>query len=171
MTTATKKRVPYAEMKARSDLAMRALDDVRAMLEDADPVGDPEGFKAMEAKALAIFAQMNSLLPETKPLSDEERARMEEQLADKPDDDTLRELLHEMERMADDPTLPDELRQAVDKVMIRDALASLDEVALLQPIAQAAMALSEEMLAPKPRDARKVAVRQAVVANAAKLRN
>jgi hypothetical protein len=138
---------------------------------DADPVGDPEGFEILQAKAMAIFDDMNALLPEHTPLSDADRARMEEQLADKPDDDTLRALLLEMERLADDPSVPQELRDVVDKEQIKDALAALDEVALLEPVARAAAALGEELQSPRPRDPKAAAVRRAMAESIQKQRS
>ena len=67
------------------------------------------------------------------PLTPEQRAKLERDLADKPDDETLRKILLEMERFIDDPAFPAEFRDQVDREQIREALASLDEVALFDP--------------------------------------
>jgi hypothetical protein len=164
-------RIPYAELRARKELAERALDDIRNLMVEADPIDAPADFAIREKKALALFDEIHKLLPHGEPLSPEERARLERELADKPDDATLRQILLEMERFLDDPAFPEEFRGQVDREQIKDALASLDEVALLQPIARATAALAEELSTPKARDPRAAALRQEAEKLAAKRRS
>jgi len=164
-------RIPYAELRARKEVAERALDDVRLLMADADPLGAPEDFAAREKKAMALLSEVADLLPTQEPLAPEERARLEKELEDKPDDDTLRKLLLEMERFLDDPAFPEEMRAEVDRSQIHDALASLDEVALLTPIARATEALANELRTPKLRDPKEAALRIEAAKLAAKLRS
>jgi hypothetical protein len=164
-------RIPYAELRARKELAERALDDIRNLMADADPVGAPEDFKERERKAIALFDEITNLLPAHEPLSPEERARLEADLADKPDNETLRKILLEMERFLDDPAFPEELRDQVDREQIKDALASLDEVALLQPIARATEALANELRQPRAPDPKGAALRREAEKIAARLRS
>ena len=172
VTTAKKRvRLPYAELRARKELVERALDDIRNLMADADPIGAPADFAIREKKALALFDDLHSLLPSQEPLTPEERAKLERDLADKPDDETLRKILLEMERFIDDPAFPEEFRSQVDRESIRDALASLDEVALLQPIARATAALAQELSTPRLHDPRAAALRQESEKLAAKRRS
>jgi hypothetical protein len=164
-------RIPFAELRARKQLAERALDDIRNLMADADPVGAPDDFKEREKKALALFDEITALLPTQEPLSPEERARLEEELADKPDNETLRKILLEMERFIDDPAFPEEYRAQVDREQIREALASLDEVALLQPIARATEALANELSSPRPRDPKAALLRRETEKLAARQRS
>ncbi len=164
-------RIPYAELRARKELAERALDDIRNLMADADPIGAPEDFAERERKALALFDELNTLLPMHEPLSPEERARLERELADKPDDETLRKILLEMEKIVDDPAFPAELRSQIDRDQIRDALASLDEVALLSPIARATAALAAELSTPRVHDPKAAALRREAEKLAAKRRS
>lgn len=164
-------RVPFAVLRARKELAERTLDDIRNLMADADPIGAPADFAVREQKALALFSELNSLLPSAEPMSPEERARLERELADKPDDATLRQILLEMERFLDDPAFPEEFRDQVDREQIKDALASLDEVALLQPIARATAALADELRTPKPHDPKAAALRREAEKLAAKRRS
>jgi hypothetical protein len=124
-----------------------------------------------EKKAMSLLSEVASLLPTQEPLSPEERARLEKELEDKPDDDTLRAILLEMDRFLDDPAFPAEMRAEVDRTQIRDALASLDEVALLTPIARATEALANELRTPKLRDPKEAAMRIEAAKAAAKLRS
>jgi hypothetical protein len=164
-------RLPYAELRARKELAERALDDIRNLMADADPIGAPADFAEREKKAMALFDELHSLLPMQEPLSDAERAKLERDLADKPDDATLRQILLEMERFLDDPAFPQEFRDQVDREQIREALASLDEVALLTPIARATAALAKELSTPKLHDPRAAALRREAEKLAAKRRS
>jgi hypothetical protein len=164
-------RIPYAELRARKEVAERALDDVRLLMADADPLNAPEDFAVREKKAMSLLSEVASLLPTQEPLSPEERARLEKELEDKPDDDTLRAILLEMDRFLDDPAFPAEMRAEVDRTQIRDALASLDEVALLTPIARATEALANELRTPKLRDPKEAAMRIEAAKAAAKLRS
>ena len=166
-----KKRIPFAELSARKELAERALDDIRNLLADADPIGAPEDFAVREKKAMDLFDQMNSLIPATEPMSDEERERLERELADKPDDDTLRKILLELERLVDDPAIPADVRDKISRDDIRDALAALDEAQLLTPIARATEALAEELRAPKRMDPGLAAQRRVLEKQAAKRRS
>lgn len=169
---AKKKRIPFAELRARKELAQRAIDDIRTLLEDADPIGAPEDFAAREKKAMELFDEVNALLPMGEPLTDEERERLERSLADKPDDETLRKVLLEFERMADDPLIPEEVRSKISKDEIREALTSLDEVALLRPIEAATRALAEEIQAPRKKpDPKRLAERKELERQAAKRRS
>ena len=138
---------------------------------DADPLGAPEDFAIREKKAMALFDELSSLLPAHEPLSDKERARLERELADKPDNETLRKILLEMERFIDDPAFPEEMRSQVDRSQIQDALRSLDEVALLTPIARATEALANELRTPKLRDPTQAALRLEAEKLAAKKRS
>jgi hypothetical protein len=174
MTTSQRpkrKRLPYAELRARKELAERTLDDIRALMLDADPVNAPADFAAREKKAMALFEDLNSLIPPHDPLSDEERARLEAEMADKPDDETLRKVLLEMEKIVSDPSMPDELREKISKDDIRDALAALDEVALLNPIAKATQALADEMQNPRRMNPADALVRREREKQAAKRRS
>ncbi len=164
-------RLPFAELRARKELAERAIDDIRNLMADADPIGAPDDFREREQKALALFSELHTLLPSAEPLSPEERARLEADLADKPDDETLRKILLEMERLVDDPSFPEEFRDQIDRSQIRDALAALDEVALLMPIARATAALAEELSTPRPHDPRAAALRRETEKLAAKRRS
>jgi hypothetical protein len=164
-------RLPFAELRARKELVERALDDIRNLMAEADPIGAPADFAQREAKALALFDEIHTLLPMQEPLAPEERARMERDLADKPDDETLRKILLEMERFLDDPAFPEEFRDQVDREQIREALASLDEVALLTPIARATAALAAELSTPKAHDPKAAALRREAEKLAAKRRS
>jgi hypothetical protein len=164
-------RLPFAELRARKELVERALDDIRNLMAEADPIGAPADFAEREAKALALFDEIHSLLPMEEPLAPEERARLERDLADKPDDETLRKILLEMERFLDDPAFPEEFRDQVDREQIREALASLDEVALLTPIARATAALAAELSTPKAHDPKAAALRREAEKLAAKRRS
>jgi hypothetical protein len=164
-------RIPFAELRARKQLAERALDDIRLLMADADPLGAPADFAIREKKALALFEELNALLPTQEPLSAEERARLERELADKPDNETLRKILLEMERFLDDPAFPAEMRDQVDREQIHDALRSLDEVALLTPIARATEALANELRTPRLHDPRAAALRAEAEKLAAKRRS
>jgi hypothetical protein len=164
-------RVPFAELRARKELAERALDDIRTLMADADPVGAPEDFAIREKKAIALFDEITSLLPSQEPLSDKERARLERELADKPDNETLRKILLEMERFIDDPAFPEDMRSQVDREQITDALRALDEVALLTPIARATEALANELRTPRARDPKAAALRIEAEKLAAKRRS
>jgi hypothetical protein len=161
--TAAKKaprpRVPFAELRARKELAERALDDIRTLMADADPLGAPEDYAVREKKAIALFDEITSLLPTQEPLTPKERARLERELADKPDNETLKKILLEMERFIDDPAFPEEMRSQIDREQIHDALRALDEVALLTPIARATEALANQLRAPKIRDPKEAAFR------------
>jgi hypothetical protein len=169
---AKKARIPFAELRARKELAQRAIDDIRVLLEDADPVADPVDFAEREKKALALFEEVNALLPLGPPLSDAERARLEEELADKPDNATLRQILLEFEKIADDPAIPEDIRKTISKDVINDALRSLDEVELLRPIEQATKALVAAIEAPRRApDPRLVAQRRELEKQAAKRRS
>jgi hypothetical protein len=172
-TAATKKkRIPMQELRARRELAQRAIDDIRGLLEDADPIGDPADFAAREERALVLFEEVNALLPMSEPLSDAERERLERELADKPDDETLRKILLEMEKIADNPAIPAEVRAQISKDEIREALRSLDEVMLLKPIQRATKALVEAIEAPpKKRDPKAAAERRELEKQAAKRRS
>lgn len=164
-------RVPFAELRARKELVERALDDIRNLMAEADPIRAPGDFAEREKKALALFDEIHSLLPAQEPLAPEERARLERDLADKPDDETLRKILLEMERFLDDPAFPEEFRDQVDREQIREALASLDEVALLTPIARATAALAAELSTPKAHDPKVAALRREAEKLAAKRRS
>jgi hypothetical protein len=164
-------RVPYAELRARKELAERALDDIRTLMADADPIGAPEDFAVREKKAIALFDEITSLLPTQEPLSAKERARLERELADKPDNETLRKILLEMERFIDDPAFPEDMRSQVDREQITDALRALDEVALLTPIARATEALANELRTPRARDPKAAALRLEAEKLAAKRRS
>jgi len=166
-----KVRVPFAELRARKELVERALEDIRNLMAEADPIGAPADFAEREKKALALFDEIHSLLPMQEELAPEERARLERDLADKPDDETLRKILLEMERFLDDPAFPEEFRDQVDREQIRDALASLDEVALLTPIARATAALAAELSTPKVHDPKVAALRREAEKLAAKRRS
>ncbi len=166
-----RKRLPFAEMRARKELAERALDDIRNLLAEADPVGAPEDFARREKKAIELFDQMNALLPPIEPITDEERERMERELGDRPDDDTLRKVLLEMEKIIDDPAIPADVRDKISREDIRDALAALDEAQLLRPIARATEALADELRAPRPRDPGVAAQRRELEKQAAKRRS
>jgi hypothetical protein len=166
-----KKRLPYAELRARKELAERAIDDIRTLMADADPLGAPADFAVRERKALALFDEVNSLIPAHDPLSDEERARLQAELADKPDNETLREVLLEMEKLLDDPAISADLKKELSRDKIRDALAALDEVALLDPISRATAALAEEMRAPKAHDPKAALLRRETENQAAKRRS
>ena len=165
------KRIPFAELRARKEVAERTLDDIRTLMADADPLGAPEDFAVREKKAMALFDELSTLLPAHKPLSEKERAQLERDLADKPDNETLRKILLEMERFIDDPAFPDEMRSQVDRSQIEDALRSLDEVALLTPIARATEALANELRTPKLRDPKEAALRLEAEKLAAKRRS
>ncbi len=165
------KRVPFAELRARKELVLRALDDVREILADADPIGDPTGFAVLEKKALAIFDDINSLVPPTKPLTPAQRARMKREMEDKPDDETLRAMLMEMEKMLDDPQIPAEMKAVISREQIHDALAGLDEVALLAPVVSKIQLLVDGLHAPKPRDPKAILLRQETEREAAKRRS
>jgi hypothetical protein len=164
-------RIPFDELRARKQLAERALDDIRTLMADADPIGAPADFAVREKKAMALFDELNGLLPVHEPLSPEERARLERELADKPDNETLRKILLEMERFLDDPAFPAEMRDQIDREQIHEALASLDEVALLTPIARATEALANELRTPRPRDPKAAALRAEAEKLAAKRRS
>jgi hypothetical protein len=164
-------RIPYAELRARKELVERALDDIRNLMADADPIGNPADFAIREKKALALFDDLHSLLPSQEPLTEAQREKLERDLADKPDNETLRQILLEMERLVDDPAFPEEFRAQVDREQIRDALASLDEVALLQPIARATAALANELSTPRLHDPKAAALRQEAEKLAAKRRS
>jgi hypothetical protein len=164
-------RIPFDELRARKQLVERALDDIRNLMADADPIGAPADFAEREQKAMALFDEIHSLLPSQEPLAPEERERLERELADKPDDETLRKILLEMERFLDDPAFPEEYRDQVDRAQIRDALAALDEVALLTPIARATAALADELRTPRVHDPKAAAVRQEAEKLAAKRRS
>jgi hypothetical protein len=164
-------RLPFAELRARKELVERALDDIRNLMAEADPIGAPADFKEREAKALGLFDEIHSLLPMQEPLEPEERARMERELEDKPDDETLRKILLEMERFLDDPAFPEEFRDQVDREQIREALASLDEVALLTPVARATAALAAELSTPRVHDPKAAALRREAEKLAAKRRS
>jgi hypothetical protein len=164
-------RIPFAELQARKQLAERTLDDIRLLMADADPLGAPEDFAVREKKALALFEELNNLLPTREPLSPEERDRLERELADKPDNETLRRILLEMERFLDDPAFPEEMRDQVDREQIHEALRSLDEVALLQPIARAIESLANELRVPKLHDPTAAALRREAERMAAKRRS
>jgi hypothetical protein len=138
---------------------------------DADPLGEPEEFAAREKKAMVLLEELTTLLPKEEPLEPEERARLEKELEDKPDNETLRKILLEMERFLDDPSFPEEMRAEVDRTQIHEALASLDEVALFTPIARATEALANELRTPKLRDPRDAALRIEAAKLAAKLRS
>src|ERR1700722_17845512 len=152
-------RIPFAELRARKQLAERALDDIRTLMADADPIGAPEDYAVREKKAIALFDEITSLLPTQEPLSPKERARLERELADKPDNETLKKILLEMERFIDDPAFPEEMRSQIDREQIHDALRALDEVALLTPIARATEALAYQRRAPKLREPKEAALR------------
>jgi hypothetical protein len=164
-------RIPYDELRARKQLVERALDDIRNLMSDADPIGAPTDFAEREQKAIKLFDEIHSLLPSQEPLAPEERERLERELADKPDDETLRKILLEMERFLDDPAFPEEYRDQVDRSQIRDALAALDEVALLTPIARATAALADELRTPRVHDPKAAAVRREAEKLAAKRRS
>jgi hypothetical protein len=164
-------RIPYDELRARKQLVERALDDIRNLMGDADPIGAPADFAEREKKAMALFDEIHSLLPSQEPLTPAERARLERELADKPDDETLRKILLEMERFLDDPAFPEEYRDQVDRAQIHDALAALDEVALLTPIARATAALADELRTPRAHDPKAAAVRREAEKLAAKRRS
>jgi len=170
-THAKKSRLPYAELRARKELVERAIDDIRTLMADADPVGAPEDFAEREQKALALFEEINALVPPHEPLSNEERARLEAELADKPDNETLREVLLEMERFLDDPSVPADVANGDSREKIREALAALDEVALLVPISRATAALAEELRTPKARDPKAALLRREAEKRAAKRRS
>jgi len=148
-------RVPYAELRARKEVAERALDDIRLLMADADPLGEPEEFAAREKKAMVLLEELTTLLPKEEPLEPEERARLEKELEDKPDNETLRKILLEMERFLDDPSFPEEMRAEVDRT----------------PIARATEALANELRTPKLRDPRDAALRIEAAKLAAKLRS
>ena len=98
-------RVPFAVLRARKELAERTLDDIRNLMADADPIGAPADFAVREQKALALFSELNSLLPSAEPMSPEERARLERELADelrtpKPHDPKAAALRREAEKLA-----------------------------------------------------------------------
>jgi hypothetical protein len=165
-------RLPFAELRARQQLASRALDDARALLMGTAPDASPEERADREQKAIAIFEELTDLLPLRPALTDEERARMEKELEDKPDDETLRAVLREMEKMLDDPSLPEDLRAQIPKEQIHEALAALDEVALLAPIAAQVHALAEELRTPrKAADPKAEIVRREAEKQAAKRRS
>ena len=166
-----RQRVPLAELRARKEVVLRALDDVRNLLSDVDPLGDPVGFHQREQQAMAIFDQISSLVPATKPLTDKQRAKLERDLADKPDDETLRAMLMEMERMLDDPSIPEELKAVISRDQIRDALTSLDEVALLTPMVSKIHELVADLHTPRVRDPKAALVRQELEREAAKRRS
>jgi hypothetical protein len=165
------RHMPFAELQARKQLAERALDDIRLLMADADPIGDPDDFAVRERKAMALFDELNALLPMREPLSDEERERLERELADKPDNDTLRKILLEMARLIDDPTFPAEMRAQVDRSQIEDALRALDEVALLQPIAKQIESLAADLRTPRVHDPTTAALRHEAERMAAKRRS
>jgi hypothetical protein len=171
VTKTLPKRVPYAELHARKELVLRALDDVREILADADPVGDPTGFAVLEKKALAIFDDINSLVPPTKPLTPAQRARMQRELEDKPDDETLRAMLKEMEKLLDNPATPPEMKAVISREQIHDALAGLDEVALLAPVVTKIQSLVEGLHAPRKHDPKAALMRQEAERAAAKRRS
>jgi hypothetical protein len=135
--------VPHAELHARGELALRALADARALIAEGDPRGAPDDFKARQEKALAMLDQARELLPLGGPLTEKQRARLEEQLEDAPDHATMRAMLLEMARLADDPQVPASLREAVDKDQLREALRALDFAETLEPIARASHDLIE----------------------------
>jgi hypothetical protein len=164
-------RIPFAELKARKELVLRAIDDVRVILEEADPIGAPEDFAKREKQAFAIFDEINSLVPPMKPLTPKQRARMEKELEDKPDDETLRAMLLEMEKMLDDPKIPPEMKAVISREQIHDALASLDEVTLLAPIVSKIQSLVEDLRVPKKRDPKAALLRQEAEKVAAKHRS
>jgi hypothetical protein len=166
-----KRRLPYAELRARKELVERALDDIRTLMADADPIGAPEDFAEREKKALALFEEINALVPAHEPLSNEERARLEADLADKPDNETLRKVLLEMEKFLDDPAVPPDVANEVSREKIRDALAALDEVALLDPISRATEALAKDLRAPKRPDPKAALMRREAEKQAAKRRS
>ena len=164
-------RLPFAELRARKELAERAIEDVRILMADADPVGAPEDFAEREKKARALLDEVNSLVPMHEPLSDEERARLQEELADKPDNETLRAVLLEMEKLLDDPAIAIEVGKEVSREKIRDALRALDEVELLTPISRATQALADELRAPKAPDPKAALLRRETEKQAAKRRS
>jgi len=171
METKKRKRLPYAELRARKELAERAIDDIRTLMADADPLGAPEDFAERERKALALLEELSALVPAHDPLSDEERARLEEELADKPDNETLRSVLLEMEKLLDDPAITADFDREDSREKIRDALSALDEVALLTPISRATEALAEEMRTPRVPDPKAALLRRETEKQAAKRRS
>lgn len=139
--------VSAAELRARVEVVSRALDDVRALLADADPVRDPAGFAEREKKALAILDELPSVLPLGEPLSDAKRAELEEQLEDAPDDETMRKILELAVTVLDDPSTPADVRAELEEQDPRGALARLDHAAILQKAADEARALADEITA------------------------
>ena len=83
----------------------------------------------------------------------------------------LNEIIDAACAILDDPAIPAEVREKVSKEDIRDALASLDEVALLNPIARATQALADEMRTPKRPDPKAVLLRRETEKQAAKRRS
>ncbi len=169
--TPKRKRLPFAELRARKELAERAIDDIRTLRADAVPVGAPEDFAEREKKALALLEELSSLIPMQEPLSDEERARLEEELADKPDNETLRAVLLEMEKLIDDPAITADFDRDDSREKIREALGALDEVELLSPISRATEALAAEMRSPKVPDPKAALLRSEAAKQAAKRRS
>lgn len=164
-------RIPFAELRARKELAERALDDIRNLMAEADPIGNPADFAEREQKALALFEQLHTLLPTAEPLTAKQRAKLEREAAERPDSETLRAVLLEMEKMVDDPAFPPEFREQIDREQIREALVSLDEAELLMPIARATAALAAELSTPKVHDPRLAALRRETEKLAAKRRS
>jgi hypothetical protein len=171
METKKRKRLPFAELRARKELAERAIDDIRTLMADADPLGAPEDFAEREKKALRLLEDLNSLIPMQEPLTDEERARLEEELADKPDNETLRSVLLEMEKLIDDPAITADFDRDESREKIREALGALDEVELLSPISRATEALAAEMRSPKGPDPKGALLRREAEKQAAKRRS
>ena len=171
VTKTPPKRVPFAELQARKELVLRALDDVREILADADPVGDPKGFVVLEKRALAIFDEINSLVPPMKPLTPAAREKLKRELADKPDDETLRAMLMEMEKMLDDPKIPAEMKAVISRDQIHEALRGLDEVALLAPVVSKIQSLVDGLHTPRAHDPKAALMREDAEKAAARRRS
>jgi len=166
------KRPPINELRARAELAQRALADVATLMEDADPIGAPDDFAERERKAIALLEQDGSLLPQGEPLSDEERERLEEELADAPDEETMREIFRIAKTVMDDPSVPQDVKDELSRVGIGAAMATLDELDVLEPLARSADALAQKLSAPPTKkDPRVQALRHEAERRAAKLRS
>jgi hypothetical protein len=147
--------LPAAELRARVEVATRALDDVRTLMTGVDPLKEPAKFAEREKKALAIFDEIPDVLPLDEPLTDAERAELEAKLEDVPDDETMRQILELAVQILDDPQTPADVREQLAKQDPRKAIAALDRLALLRKVAEEAEAVAAEIEAlSEGRDAR-----------------
>lgn len=137
--------IPASELRARVEVVSRALDDVRKLLADVDPIADPAEFAEREKQVLAIFDELPQVLPLDEPLSDEERAELEEELEDAPDDETMRKILELAVKVLEDPSTPADVRAELEANDPREALAALDRVAILQKAVEDAQAVADEI--------------------------